>query len=205
MRSSGRRHLMGAMALAGCALAIVVPMALGAGVAAVAPNGDRSSPPAAVTPAAEGGTLFTAHCASCHEPAVARAPPRADLARLGTLEVLNVLLNGSMRPMAQGLTMAQLGRIATYVSPPTQAAAATPPPDPPRCGHIAPLVPRAGDWPAWGRDLANRRGQSEGGPTASVASRLKVKWAFALAGGKDGQPTIAGGRVFITSFGGNAY
>ena len=187
--------------LAGWAAAAAAPLVLVAGVvSSAAPEG--VGPAAAL---AQGETLFKAHCASCHDPAVGRAPNRAQLDRLGTLEVLNALLNGDMRPMAQGLTTEQLGVIAVYASPPKQAAAAPPPPDPPKCERIRPFALHKGDWPSWGLDLANGRAQTAGGLAASDAARLKVKWSFALAGGKEGQPTVVGGRVFIASFQGNAY
>jgi polyvinyl alcohol dehydrogenase (cytochrome) len=203
MQASDRR--LRALAVAGWAFVIVAPIVAASGFGARATAEGAVPPPAASSPeVAEGETLFKAHCASCHEPAVGRAPDRATLSRLGILEVLNTLLNGSMRPMAQGLTTRQLGLIANYVSPTTQAAAAPPPPDPPKCAKVAPFKPGPADWSVWGQDLANRR-ETSAGPRASDVSRLKVKWAFALAGGKEGEPTVAGGRVFLTSFGGNAY
>ncbi|HTX48674.1 MAG TPA: PQQ-binding-like beta-propeller repeat protein [Caulobacteraceae bacterium] len=194
-----------ALAVAGWVLVAAAPFVAASGLGARATAEGAAPPPAATSSnLAEGEALFKARCASCHEPAVGRAPDRAALSRLGLMEVLNTLLNGAMRPMAQGLTTRQLGLIANYVSPPTKAAAASPPPDPPRCAKIAPFKPAPGDWPVWGQDLANRR-QTSAGPPASQASRLNVKWAFALAGGKEGEPTVAGGRVFLTSFSGNAY
>jgi polyvinyl alcohol dehydrogenase (cytochrome) len=173
-------------------------------VAAAAQEGARapSAPPASL---AQGEMLFKTHCASCHDPASGRAPDRAALDRLGTIEVLNALLNGSMRPMAQGMTTAQLGMIAAYVSPPKREAAAPPPADPPKCAPVRPFAPHKGDWPSWGLDPANRRAQTAGVLAPGQVSQLKVKWAFALAGGKEGQPTVVGGRVFLTSFQGNAY
>jgi polyvinyl alcohol dehydrogenase (cytochrome) len=192
-------------ALAGWLAAAAAPLALAAGVVAVAaPEG--AGPPAVPAAAlAQGEALFKAHCASCHDPATGRAPDRAQLDRLGTLEVLNALLNGSMRPMAQGLTTKELGEIAVYASPPKTQAAAAPPPDPPKCATVRPFAPHKGEWPSWGLDPANRRSQTAGVLSPSEVARLKVKWAFVLAGGKEGQPTVAGGRVFLTSFQGNAY
>ncbi len=184
----------------------VVPLALLAGVVATAAPEGAAAPSAALQEAVtKGEPLFKTHCASCHDPAVGRAPDRAQLDRMGTLEVLNALLNGSMRPMAQGLTTPQLGEIAAYVSPPKKEAAVPPPPDPPKCANAPPFAPRKGDWPAWGLDPANRRDQTAGGIAAGEVPRLKVKWAFALGGGKEGQPSVVGGRVFIASFQGAAY
>ena len=181
------------------------PLALALGVVAAAAQ-EGGPPPAAMSEAAaRGEALFKAHCASCHDPATGRAPNRAQLDQMGTLEVLNVLLNGDMRPMAQGMTMEQLGEISAFVSPPKKQAAAPPPPDPPTCAHIAPFAPGKGDWTVWGVDAANRRDQTVGAIAMRDVPRLKVKWAFALAGGKEGQPTVVGGRVFVVSIQGNAY
>ena len=192
-------RLAGWIGLAAAPLALAIGM-----VAAAAPDG--GAPSAAMSEAAaRGEALFKVHCASCHDPATGRAPNRAQLAAMGTLPVLNVLLNGDMRPMAQGMTTEQLGEISAFVSPPQKEAAAPPPPDPPKCAHVAPFAPRKGDWPAWGQDPANRRNQTIGGIAASDVPRLKVKWAFAVGGGKEGQPTVVGGRVFAVSFQGAAY
>ncbi|HUO11745.1 MAG TPA: PQQ-binding-like beta-propeller repeat protein, partial [Caulobacteraceae bacterium] len=201
-----RRFRLQALALAGWTLVAAGPIAAAVGAAASASaEGDAGAPPAASTRAAEGETLFKTRCASCHEPAVGRAPDRAAMSRLGTLEVLNVLLNGAMRPMAQGLTTEQLGRIANYVSPATAPVATAPPPDPPKCVNVAPFKPGPADWASWGQDPGNHRVQAHGAPPAAAVARLKPKWSFALAGGKEGEPTVVGGRVFLTSFGGSAY
>jgi polyvinyl alcohol dehydrogenase (cytochrome) len=154
----------------------------------------------------EGEALFKAHCAGCHDPAVGRAPPKSTLAGLDLLEVFNELKNGSMRPMATGLTDAQMGAIAAYVSPPSpqRTAAPPPPPDPPKCASVKPFAIGPRDWTAWGHGLENHRDASGDGP-AVAPQALKLKWSFAVAGGKEGQPTVAGGRVFLTSFGGNGY
>ncbi len=150
-----------------------------------------------------GDSLFKARCAACHGAAVLRAPDRARLAALGRPEILNGLNNGTMRPMSEGLTDLQLYAIATFLSPPAKEAA--PPVDPPPCAGSPPFVVRPGDWPRWGRNLANWREQPDPGFTAVATPTLKVKWAFAYYGAQYGQPTVAGGRVFLISQRGNAY
>jgi polyvinyl alcohol dehydrogenase (cytochrome) len=157
--------------------------------------------------AASGQTLFQTRCASCHDPAVGRAPDRAHLAQLGTLEVFNELKNGSMRAMAEGLKDEELGAIAGYVSPPPKTpVAATPAPgDPPPCSQTASFRMQPGDWSGWGHDPRNWRQQTEPGFPAAAAEKLKVRWSFAYNGGKYGQPVVVGDRVFLTSIGGRAY
>jgi polyvinyl alcohol dehydrogenase (cytochrome) len=161
------------------------------------------APPAAM----QGRSLFQARCASCHEPAVGRAPDRARLAQLGALEVFNELKNGSMRAMAEGLKDEELGAIAGYVSPPAASpvAPAPSPGDPPQCARAAAFSLRPSDWNGWGQDPRNWRRQTQPGFSAAGAPRLKVKWSFAYNGGKYGQPVVVGGRVFLTSIGGRAY
>jgi len=184
-----------------CGAAIVAAATLLAG-AVIA---QQSAAPA---PASSPGlTLFQSRCASCHEPAVGRAPDRAHLAQLGLFEVFNELKNGSMRAMAEGLKDEELGAIAAYVSPPPKSpVAATPPPaDPPKCSGTAAFSMRGTGWNGWGQDLRNWRQQTNPGFSAAAAPRLKVKWSFAYQGGKYGQPTVVGGRVFVTSIGGRAY
>jgi polyvinyl alcohol dehydrogenase (cytochrome) len=60
-------------------------------------------------------------------------------------------------------------------------------------------------WNGWGADPRNWRIQHDPGFAASDISRLKVKWAFSYGGGKYGQPTVVGGRLFLTSLSGAVY
>lgn len=70
----------------------------------------------------------------------------------------------------------------------------------PCTGERAPAAGAAASWNGWGRDLDNSRYQPEPGLTAAAVPHLKVKWAFGYrATYTYGQPTIAGGRVYVTS------
>src|SRR5688572_21341626 len=64
-------------------------------------------------------------------------------------------------------------------------------------------------WNGWGVDATNSRFQpaAAAGLTAGTVPSLKLKWAFGFAGGTAayGQPTIAGGRVFVGSDNGFVY
>ncbi len=57
-------------------------------------------------------------------------------------------------------------------------------------------------WNGWGVDLRNTRFQpaKDAGLTPEQVSGLKLKWAFGVPEAKAiiGQPTVAGGRVFIS-------
>jgi polyvinyl alcohol dehydrogenase (cytochrome) len=56
-------------------------------------------------------------------------------------------------------------------------------------------------WNGWGNDAANTRFQNEkaAGLTAAQVPTLTLKWAFGFSGATSasGQPTVAGGRVFV--------
>jgi polyvinyl alcohol dehydrogenase (cytochrome) len=64
-------------------------------------------------------------------------------------------------------------------------------------------------WNGWGIDLANSRFQSAQAAklSAEEVPRLKLKWAFGLAGAKQvfGEPTVVGGRVFVSDDTGVVY
>ncbi len=57
-------------------------------------------------------------------------------------------------------------------------------------------------WNGWGNGTANARYQGPGAQLdANQVPNLKLKWAFGFAGAKSvsGQPSVAGGRVFVSS------
>src|SRR5439155_23242816 len=64
-------------------------------------------------------------------------------------------------------------------------------------------------WNAWGANTVNTRYQDGAGAgfTAADVPRLKLKWAFGLPGelSADGQPTVAGGRVYFGTQSGGVY
>ena len=131
----------------------VAPLGLVAGAVAAAAEGP--APTTAAEAAQQGEPLFKAHCASCHDPAVGRAPDRAQLDRMGTLEVLNALLNGSMRPMAQGMTDHPTRRDRHLcLAARRRRPHVPPPPDPPKCAKLGSFAPRK---PATGRRGAATR------------------------------------------------
>ncbi len=154
---------------------------------------------------AAGERQFKIHCAVCHDPAIGRAPDRMQLAGLGKDEIINTLRNGSMRTMAKDLSNLQIAAIAAYLSP-TAAVSVSPPPDPPRCRrNRARFSIKTTDWQNWGLGNANWRFQSKPGFSAAAIETLEPKWSFAFYGARYAQPTIAGGRVFVTSLLGDAY
>src|SRR6185437_9756178 len=77
--------------------------------------------------------------------------------------------------------------------------------DPAPCPRRAVFRMSAGGWNGWSIDPRNWRFQPEPGIGAAQIPHLKVKWAFTYPGGNYGQPTLVGGRLFLTSRGGSVY
>jgi polyvinyl alcohol dehydrogenase (cytochrome) len=59
----------------------------------------------------------------------------------------------------------------------------------------------------WGANVENSRFQSEPGISVAQLGQLELRWAFGTPGvvAMFGQPTIAGGRVFIAGQNGHVY
>ena len=79
-----------------------------------------------------------------------------------------------------------------------------------RTGPTETFNPNSGPrWTGWGQNTSNTRFQdaAAAGLTASDVPKLKLKWAFAFPGDLQSyaQSTIAGGRVFVGSWGGKVY
>jgi len=152
-----------------------------------------------------GEPIFKAKCAGCHEPAVGRAPTRELLAGRSPEEVYDALSIGAMRPMAEGLSEAQLYGVVRFITGKSPVPQAAQGPDPNPCKANGPLQPNGPQWNGWGRDLANSRYQPKPGFSAADIPRLKVKWAFAYPGTKNTQALVFGDRVFVASMGGKVY
>ncbi|HEX3700883.1 MAG TPA: PQQ-binding-like beta-propeller repeat protein [Phenylobacterium sp.] len=152
-----------------------------------------------------GEPIFQARCAQCHEPAVGRAPTRAELAGRSPEEVYDALTGGAMKPMAAGLSQAEIYGVTRFLTgkSPTPDVAAGPDPNP--CPTHPALEPKAPAWTGWGRDLANSRYQPDPGLKAADLARLKPKWAFAYPGTKNTEPLVFGGRVYAASLAGKLY
>jgi polyvinyl alcohol dehydrogenase (cytochrome) len=175
--------------------------------------------------APNGAALFDARCKMCHDPATGRAPNRTSLAAMRASDIVDVLTNGVMAPMATGLSQPDKAAIAAYLTeapdahPATAApVAAAPAAAAPGRAAAAPARPAgtdkfcethpaisagASDWTSVGFDTASRRFQPNPGLKAADVPKLKVKWAFAMSGG--GMPTVVGDWLFITNRNGKFY
>jgi polyvinyl alcohol dehydrogenase (cytochrome) len=124
---------------------------------------------------------------------------------------------GSMITMANNRTAAERRAIAEFltgkslnnplVTAPPQAAMCT---AAGRSGPAETFNPNTGPrWTGWGQNTSNTRFQDGAGAglSASDVPKLKLKWAFAFPGDLQSyaQSTIAGGRVFVGSWGGKVY
>jgi len=154
---------------------------------------------------AHGEELFNARCKSCHMPPVERAPSRAELAAQFPNVISDALKTGKMQAMASGLSDEDIGAIAAFVTgQPPEARFDLAGEAKNACPAGARFNPAGPSWNGWSPDKQNTR-VAASTITAATASRLKVKWAFAYQGGRYGQPTVVGNRVFVTSSSGEAY
>jgi len=154
----------------------------------------------AATQAANGEEIFNARCKTCHDPAVERAPSRLQLAFRPRADIITSLTSGVMAPMAQGLARAEIEAVALYLAPGQQSGPAG---TDTMCTTHGPIQASAFDWPSLGLDENSSRFQPNPGFRAADVSRLKVKWAFSMAGGS--LPTVVGDWLFVTNRGGKFY
>lgn len=160
--------------------------------------------------------IFEQNCASCHEvgPAAisAKAPDRIAINKLTTEAIYTSLVTGSMKDRAQSLTDLQKRRLAEFLGGLRKFGAA-------EAGDAARMSNRCPDnpaldltgpsWNGWSTDGTNTRFQSAAGAgiSADDVSKLKLKWAFGLPGATHvyGQPSVVGGRVFVSADSGYVY
>src|SRR5262245_28176097 len=161
----------------------------------------------------DGPTMYKQLCASCHDTGAGRAPTRDVLQQMTPERVLAAMESGAMLSMASGRTGIERRAIAEFVTGKTFAEALSTTPSPQSLCKAAagefsnPLAGPA--WNGWGANTQNTRYQNDkmAGLTAADVPRLKLKWAFGFPGelSADGQPSIAGGRVFVGTQSGTVY
>ncbi len=158
-------------------------------------------------PTADPAQLYQHNCAACHDHPKDRIPPRATIARRSPDEVMQILTSGLMRTQAGGLSMNDRVAVATYVTGRAPTGRLAPMPETNLCASPAPAVSDTGPgWNGWGQNLANTRFQAQPGLSAADVPHLKLKWAFGYrATYVYGQPTLVGGRVYVTSSSGRVY
>ena len=161
----------------------------------------------------DGPTLYKQLCASCHDTGAARAPTRDVLQAMTPERVLTAMESGAMLSMASGRTGVERRAIAEFVTGKKFSEAfSTKPSSQAMCRAVAGEFanPLTGPlWNGWGANTQNTRYQDGkmAGITAGEVPKLKLKWAFGFPGelSADGQPSIAGGRVFVGTQSGTVY
>ena len=154
--------------------------------------------------------LIDQRCASCHRTADAGpspdapgAPEMATLRRMSPETILQAITTGPMRVHAGDATDDVKRAVAEYLSGRKFGAlgAGDRRNMPNQCLMGGPIPDVAGQpsWNGWGPDATNARFQRTPGLSVADVPRLTLKWAFGFPGVSSvyGQPTIAGGRVFV--------
>ncbi|THD59070.1 PQQ-binding-like beta-propeller repeat protein, partial [Phenylobacterium sp.] len=153
-----------------------------------------------------GATRYAERCARCHDAPSGRTPAKAAIANNTPTFIVSALLEGVMRPMAAGLSPHEMASVAAYLSTRKAAGLGAGALEAPACA--APRTRFALDgpsWNGWGNAETQDRFQAAPGLTAADVPRLTLKWAFTFAGSRNGQATVAGGRVFLASTSGAVY
>jgi polyvinyl alcohol dehydrogenase (cytochrome) len=159
----------------------------------------------------DGADLYKRACAQCHDSGENRAPLRDAFRSMPAERVMASMETGSMITMALNRTAAERRAIAEFLTgkslsdpvstAPAKAAMCTGSP-----AFDATAGPR---WTGWGQNTNNTRFQDAAASalTAADIPRLQLKWAFAFPGDLQSysQASIAGGRVFVGSWGGTVY
>lgn len=158
--------------------------------------------------------LYEQHCASCHSAPAAdsRAPSRQTLRSYTPEAIHTALTAGSMATVAKGLGDPQKKLIAEFLAerPIGAAKSGLASAMKNQCAATPFANPLAGpSWNGWGNSTSNTRFQTAAasGLTAATVPKLQLKWAFAFPDGRSafGQPTVAGGRIYVGSDNGFLY
>ncbi|MFB3923500.1 MAG: PQQ-binding-like beta-propeller repeat protein [Terriglobia bacterium] len=155
----------------------------------------------------DGAGTFQNQCATCHQAGNSVAAPLPDqLRRMTRSSILRALESGKMKEQGSHLSADERAAVAEFLGTPDEDQPANP------ASHCAPTpFSTGGDpgWNGWGVDAFNTRFQP--GDAARLGRddvpKLQLKWAFGYPGASAtfGQPTVAGGRVFVGSEDGTVY
>jgi polyvinyl alcohol dehydrogenase (cytochrome) len=154
----------------------------------------------------KGAVLFEANCAKCHgNPSSANPSPDVmSLWKLSAEEVYAAMGKGTHASLAVVAdadwreVAFYIGRRKVDIAKITDAKLMVN-----QCPGNSPLGDLSAKplWNGWGNGITNARFQSAKGAglTAAQVPNLKLKWAFGFPGAEEvyGQPTVAGGRVFL--------
>jgi polyvinyl alcohol dehydrogenase (cytochrome) len=155
------------------------------------------------TAAVSGEAVYQRRCASCHDSAGERTPPRDALKQLSVARILRTLDFGVMINIAYVLNREEREAVANFLG--VQRPDAPVPPQAfcaDRTVNIGASPSPA--WNGWGPDLSNTRYTTSSGITLNQVGKLKLKWAYAFEGDVSafGAPTVLGRTLFVGSAGG---
>jgi polyvinyl alcohol dehydrogenase (cytochrome) len=155
---------------------------------------------------AAGEPLYNAHCAACHDHPSGRTPAKSVIANSTPAWIFGALNDGVMRANAADISYADRLAIAMFVSQnKSGGTAAKTSFETPVCGEPPePLTFTSSGWNGWG-GLRNSRFQPSPGLSAGDVPRLKLKWAMSVSGNRNGEPVIAGTRLFTNDTAGAVY
>jgi len=189
------------------ALGALLALSAGAAVAAdqAEPQGadaDQTSAfgrPAREATSAKGEQLYQQKCAMCHDHAHDNIPMRIIIERKSPEGVVAALTTGPMRPMAAGMSPADIKEVAIHLT--GKPFGTDPSPTANSCaGGPGKAAASGADWGYWGVDARNTLFQQHPGLAAGDVPRLKLKWAFAYPGGAAGaEPIAVGARLFLAT------
>jgi polyvinyl alcohol dehydrogenase (cytochrome) len=152
-----------------------------------------------------GAKLYAERCASCHDHAEGRTPSKAAISANTPTAITAALFEGVMRPMAAGLTPHDMASLGVYLAKQKAGGVAEVAQAPACKDRPGPVDYAAPQWNGWGRTAAQPRYQPSPRLAAADVPRLKLKWAFAYPGSRNGQATVIGHRLFVTSSVGGLY
>jgi polyvinyl alcohol dehydrogenase (cytochrome) len=166
--------------------------------------------PAASAQTPDGKHVFAERCASCHTGAPESRAPALEAMRSRSPEALiEVLVNGAMRPQGSRMSGAERRAVSEFIAgrPMSGDVSGS---SSGRCTDTATRqssTPR--QWSGWSPTPSNVRYQPRdaAGLAASDVAKLTLKWAFGFpdASSAWAQPTTAGGRVFVGSQNGTVF
>lgn len=155
----------------------------------------------AQVPQVSGEEVYRKRCASCHDQATTRIPPREALQNLPAIRILEALNHGSMMTIAAPISPGEREAVANYLGrkgvPSAQVSAS--------CRDARPILSAStsGNWNGWSPTPANLRfqGKDAAGLSAAQLARMELKWAFGFQGDAIAfaAPTVVDGTLFVGS------
>ncbi len=159
------------------------------------------STPAALS-AATGEEVYKARCASCHDQANPRIPPRESLNKIPATRILKVLDFGVMMQVSYRMSRDEREAVAKFLG--TDSAERTLPPEA-FCKDRSVSINDKSKfiWNGWSPKADNARFQSAdvAGLSVEQVRKLKLKWAFGYEGDVNAfaQPAFFDGQIFVGS------